>query len=101
MSLGYPPVARFFSAGLCAAGVGSGFLAYARRKPGSIGTVPSAPNLGVAVNGLGQGVGFAGKEYRDEGWLYQGIHGGTEHSPSGGDDGGTWGRKNFYGKDHG
>ena len=64
VSLGYPPLARFFSAGLCAAGVGSGFLAYARGKPGSIGTVPSAPNLGVAVNGLGQGVGFAGKEYR-------------------------------------
>lgn len=61
---GIPQWHGFFSAGLCAAGVGSGFLAYARRKPGSIGTVPSAPNLGVAVNGLGQGVGFAGKEYR-------------------------------------
>ena len=61
---GVSPTGTVFSAGLCAAGVGSGFLAYARGEPGSIGTVPSAPNLGVAVNGLGQGVGFAGKEYR-------------------------------------
>lgn len=48
--LGYPLLARFFSGNFRVTGVGSGFLACAKEKSGSIGTVPSGFNLGVVIN---------------------------------------------------